>query len=194
MSEARAGRLDPVERPGGFVLDDQQWARLAEVGGNVAALHRQMTSDSALQHVPSLGTLQRTVRRDLREGRPLETAGSRGRVEPERYDRVRAELRLQRPGEGVPVVDAGPAQPAAAVPDENGGQPASRGGVRLFVPGARLVSTGAVAQVVEAVGRTAAARGIGCVFGEPGVGKTVAVHRPCICCPHGYRSGGRWSG
>ncbi|MDF4254582.1 ATP-binding protein [Streptomyces sp. WMMB303] len=184
LSEARAGRLDPVARPGGFTLDDQQWNRLAQLGGNVAALHRLMTKDDSLQGVPSLGTLHRTVRRDLRAGRPLESAvASRARVEPERYDRVLAELKLQRPGEGVPVVDAEPPQPAAAVPDENSTHPASRGGVRLFVPGARVVSTGAVAQVVEAVGHTAAARGIGCVFGEPGVGKTVAVQQALHLLP-----------
>ncbi|NSC25749.1 ATP-binding protein [Streptomyces albus subsp. chlorinus] len=184
LSEARAGRLDPVARPGGFTLNDQQWNRLAQMGGNVAALHRQMTKDDSLENVPSLGTLHRTVRRDLRAGRPLESAGaSRARVEPERYDRVLAELKLQRPGEGVPVVDAEPAQPAAAVPDENGSQPATRSGVRLFVPGARVVSTGPVAAVVEVVGHTAAARGIGCVFGEPGVGKTVAVQQALHLLP-----------
>jgi hypothetical protein len=49
------------------------------------------------------------------------------------------------------------------------------GGVRLYAPGARLVSTRQVAGVVEAVGYTVAARGIGCVYGDTGLGKTVAV-------------------
>ncbi|MBQ1122996.1 hypothetical protein [Streptomyces sp. B15] len=53
MSEARAG---------GFTLNDHQWNRLAQLGGNVAALHRQMTKDDSLENVPSLGTLHRVAR------------------------------------------------------------------------------------------------------------------------------------
>ncbi|MGW0769273.1 hypothetical protein [Streptomyces sp. NPDC002676] len=119
--------------------------------------------------------------RDLRAGRVLQVARSaRGRVEAGRYDRVLDVLKLQRAGEGLPVVDVEPGKAAAAVPDEDG-VPPSRGGVRLFVPGARLVSTAGVAAVVEAVGHTVAARGIGCVFGEPGV--PVAVQQALHLLP-----------
>ncbi|MET9864579.1 hypothetical protein ABZY93_35670 [Streptomyces smyrnaeus] len=58
------------------MLNDQQWNRLAQLGGNVAALHRLMTKDDSLEGVPSLGTLHRTLRRDLRAGRPLDSAGA----------------------------------------------------------------------------------------------------------------------
>ncbi|MGW1117410.1 AAA family ATPase [Streptomyces tanashiensis] len=183
LSEAREGRLEPVPRRGRFTLDDGLWAVLAEVGGNVAALHRRMTTGGASSPagVPSLGTLHRAVQRDLRAGRVLEVARpSRNRVEASRYDRVLADLKLQRAGEGLPVVDTDP----MALPGD-GGQDAApvRGGVRLFVPGARVVSTAAVAAVVESVGHTVAARGIGCWFGDPGVGKTVAVQQALHLLP-----------
>lgn len=55
--------------------------------------------------------------------------------------------------------------------------------MRLFVAGARLVSTAAVASVVEAVGHTVAARGIVCVFGDTGLGKTVAVQQALHLLP-----------
>lgn len=155
------------------------------MGGNVAALYRRMTADGPAEGVPSLGTLHRAVSRDLRAGRVLEVARpSRNRVEAGRYDRVLAELKLERVGEGLPVVDADPVAPGAeADGDGEEGAGPSRGGVRLFVPGARVVSTAGVAAVVEAVGHTAAARGIGCVFGNPGVGKTVAVQQALYLLP-----------
>ncbi|MEW2127898.1 ATP-binding protein [Streptomyces sp. NPDC007259] len=185
LSEARQGRLEPVPRQDRFVLDDEQWAVLAEVGGNVAELHRRLTAgvESLSVDVPSVGTLHRVVRRDLRAGRVLEVARpSRNRVEAGRYDRVLAELRLERVGDGLTVVDADPGTPAAADADEED-TGVTRGGVRLFVPGARVVSTAPLAAVVEAVGHTAAARGIACVFGEPGVGKTVAVQQALHLLP-----------
>ncbi|MBW5484422.1 ATP-binding protein [Streptomyces bambusae] len=126
------------------------------------------------------------VRHDLQAGRVLEVARpSRNRVETSRYDRVLAELKLERAGEGVPVVDAAPATPPGPGTgrDSEGSTGPSRGGVRLFVPGARVVSTAGVAAVVGAVGHTAAARGMGCVFGEPGVGKTVAVQQALHLLP-----------
>ncbi|MER7343655.1 hypothetical protein ABT403_38310 [Streptomyces sp. NPDC000075] len=185
LSEAREGRLEPVPRQDGFTLDDGQWQVLAEVGGNVAALHRRLTADgSPPGSVPSLGTLHRVVRRDLQAGRVLEVARpSRNRVEAGRYDRVLAELKLERAAEGLPVVDAEPAP--LPVPGRVGEEDAApwRGGVRLFVPGARVVSAAGVAAVVEAVGHTVAARGIGCVFGDPGVGKTVAVQQALHLLP-----------
>ncbi|MFE5724540.1 hypothetical protein [Streptomyces erythrochromogenes] len=174
LSEAREGRLEPAARQDRFTLDDGLWAVLAEVGGNVAALHRRMTAEgsSSPAGVPSLGTLHRAVQRDLRAGRVVEVARpSRNRVEASRYDRVLADLKLQRAGEGLPVVDTDP----MVLPGDGAGGPdvaPPRGGVRLFVPGARVVSTAAVA---ESVGHTVAARGIGCWFGDPGVGKTVAM-------------------
>ncbi|MER8098632.1 hypothetical protein [Streptomyces goshikiensis] len=91
LSEAREGRLEPAGRQDRFTLDDGLWAGLAEVGGNVAALHRRMTADgsSSAVGVPSLGTLYRRVQRDLRAGRVLEVARpSRNRVEASRCDRV----------------------------------------------------------------------------------------------------------
>ncbi|MGW0884641.1 hypothetical protein [Streptomyces sp. NPDC002671] len=183
LSEARAARLEGRSRRGGFSLSDAWWAQLAEVGGNVAALHRRMTDDGAVEGVPSLGTLRRSVSRDLRAGRVLQVARlARGRGEAGRYDRFLAELELQRADEGLPVVDAEPGDPVAAVPEKGGVLP-QRGGVRLFVPGARLVSTAGVAAVVEAEGHTVAARGTGCVFGDPGVGKTVAVQQALHLLP-----------
>ncbi|MFD8978876.1 hypothetical protein [Streptomyces sp. NPDC059564] len=133
------------------------------------------------------------VLRDLRAGRVLEVARpSRNWVEASRYERVLADLKLPRAGEGLPVVDAVSEVPAVAEPDEEDTGP-PRGGVRLFVPGARVVSTAEVAAVVEAVGHTVAARGIGCVFGDPGVGKTVAVQQALHLLPDRCRCGGRWS-
>ncbi|PJN13840.1 hypothetical protein CG724_37455 [Streptomyces sp. CB02120-2] len=188
LSEAREGRLEPAGRQDRFTLDDEQWQVLAEVGGNVAALYRRLTADgvSSSTNVPSLGTLHRAVQRDLRAGRVLEVARpSRNRVEAGRYDQVLADLKLQRAGEGLPVVDAAPAAPPVPGTGEDGeeGTGLLRGGVRLFVPGARVVSTAGVAAVVEVVGHTVAARGIGCVFGEPGVGKTVAVQQALHLLP-----------
>ncbi|MER5728864.1 ATP-binding protein, partial [Streptomyces sp. NPDC002138] len=104
LAEAREGRLEPVGRQDGFTLDDEQWAVLADLGGNVAALYRRLTADglSSPGSVPSLGTLHRVVRRDLLAGRVLEVARpSRNRVEAGRYDRVLAELKLERAGEGL---------------------------------------------------------------------------------------------
>lgn len=186
LSEAREGRLEAVPRQDGFALDDEQWVVLAEVGGNVAALHRRMTADgsSLAGSAPSLGTLHRVVRRDLRAGRVLEVARpSRNRVVVGRYDRVLAELKLERAGEGLPVVDVEPVLPSGPGTDGEEDAASSRGGVRLFVPGARVVSTAGVAAVVEAAGHTVAARGIGCVFGDPGAGKTVAVQQALHLLP-----------
>ncbi|MFI5621400.1 hypothetical protein [Streptomyces sp. NPDC051567] len=184
LAAGRAGRLERIPKSS-FSLSDVWWTRLAGVGGNVAAVYRWFAADGSLSpgSVPSLGTLHRVVRRDLQAGRVLVVArASRGRVEAGGYDRVLAELKLERPGEGLAVVDAEPGAPAVVEADEEDVVP-SRGGVRLFVPGARVVSTAPVAAVVEAVGRTVAARGIGCVFGEPGVGKAVAVRQALYLLP-----------
>ncbi|MDH6711321.1 type II secretory pathway predicted ATPase ExeA [Kitasatospora sp. MAA19] len=50
-------------------------------------------------------------------------------------------------------------------------------GVRLYVPGAHVVATRQLGEVTEALAHTVAARGIACVYGDAGQGKTVAVHR-----------------
>ncbi|RSS79926.1 ATP-binding protein [Streptomyces sp. WAC06614] len=164
LAEGRAGRMEARPRGDGFALSDALWAVLAEEGGNVSGLHRRIErahADGGLEEwgvgcVPSLSTLQRVVLRDLRAGRVLEVARpSRNRVEVSRYERVLADLKLQRAGEGLPVVDAVSEVPAVAEPDEGNTGP-SRGGVRLFVPGARVVSTASVAAVVEVVGHTVA--------------------------------------
>ncbi|MGW7276643.1 hypothetical protein ACWGH5_39890 [Streptomyces sp. NPDC054864] len=99
--------MEARSRRARFVLSDELWDRLSELGGNVAALHRWMMDGGVVVQVPSLGTLHRSVRRDVRGGRVLEVARSaRGRVEAGGYDRVLAELKLEREGEGLPVVDA----------------------------------------------------------------------------------------
>ncbi|MEU6214707.1 hypothetical protein ABZ891_33040 [Streptomyces sp. NPDC047023] len=185
LSEAREGRLEPVPRHDRFTLDEEWWTVLAEVGGNVAALCRRMTDDasSSVTDVPSLATLHRALQQDLRAGRVLAVARpARNRVEASRYDRALADLKLQQAGEGLPVVDT---DPVALPEDGDGGQDIApqRAGVRLFVPGARVVSTAGVAAVVESVGHTIAARGIGCWFGDPGVGKTVAVQQALHLLP-----------
>ncbi|MFE3553455.1 AAA family ATPase [Streptomyces sp. NPDC059193] len=191
LAEGRAGRIEARPRRDGFAVSEALWAVLAEEGGNVSGLRRRLErahADGGLEEwgvgrVPSLSTLQRVVLRDLRAGRVLEVARpSRNRVEASRYERVLADLKLERAGEGLPVLDSAGEVSGVAESDEESTGP-SRGGVRLFVPGARVVSTGAVAEVVEVVGHTVAARGIGCVFGDPGVGKTVAVQQALHLLP-----------
>ncbi|MFE3947181.1 ATP-binding protein [Streptomyces sp. NPDC059118] len=62
--------------------------------------------------------------------------------------------------------------------------PFTDSGVRLYVPGAHVVATRQLGQVTEALAHTLAARGIVCVYGDPGHGKTVAVHRALRVLPH----------
>ncbi|MGW2354162.1 hypothetical protein [Actinacidiphila glaucinigra] len=50
-------------------LSDQEWAVLAQAGGNVAVLHRHLKEAGG--QVPSLASLHRVVRRDLEAGRVL---------------------------------------------------------------------------------------------------------------------------
>lgn len=64
--------------------------------------------------------------------------------------------------------------------------------MRLYVPGARLVSARQVAGVAEVVGHTVAARGKCCVYGDTGVGKTVAAEQALHLPPGRVRCGGRW--
>ena len=100
LAQARQGHAEPVYRRGGFTLDDALWARLEALGGNVAELHRELeqASDEApLQgRLPSLGTMHRAVREQLRAGRILQTTSRRrGHAAPDRYDRALAELALR---------------------------------------------------------------------------------------------------
>ncbi|MEV7189890.1 ATP-binding protein [Kitasatospora sp. NPDC093102] len=182
----QSGRLEAAPSRGGFTVTDELWARLSAVGANVAALHRELTgqanSDPAREFagpVPSLRTLHRAVRREQQAGRVLETARpGRGRVDPAVYDRALAELAL--PGT---VGEAGQAAPPAAepvLPDASDGSAAAappRAGVRLHVPGAHVVATHQLGEVTEAIAHTVATRGIACVYGDAGQGKTVAVHQ-----------------
>ncbi|WP_052411894.1 ATP-binding protein [Streptomyces sp. NRRL S-118] len=102
-------------------------------------------------------------------------------LEPSRYDRALADLGLVD-GQGGPfVVDGPPAD--LPVPEGAADAGVRGGGVRLYVPGARLVSTRQVAAVVEAVGHTVAARGMCCVYGDTGLGKTVAVEQALHLLP-----------
>ncbi|OEV06175.1 hypothetical protein AN216_00450, partial [Streptomyces oceani] len=195
LAQARSsGRVEPAARRGGFVLDDALWSRLADLGGNVSALYRWMTGDqgAASVPVPSLATVLRAVRRDLRAGRGLEVARpARGYAGLDRYDRALAELAL--PGTvdeagqalSVPAADQAvgtAASAASAVPAES--EPAAAHtrllfgrDVRLYAPGAHVVSTRQVGEVTEALAHTVAARGLLCVYGDTGHGKTVAVHQ-----------------
>lgn len=114
------------------------------------------------QCVPSLATLHRVIKRDLGAGRVLEVArpaGARVGLERSRYDRALADLALVGGAGGPLVVGGWPAD--RPVPEGGAADAGARGGgVRLYVPGARLVSTRQVAAVVEAVGHSVAARGM----------------------------------
>ncbi|MFF7724902.1 hypothetical protein ACFZDB_36885 [Streptomyces luteogriseus] len=192
LSEGRRGQVEARPRQDGFSLSDALWEVLGEAGGNVAELRRRMLA--AQEHgvleewgarcVPSIPTLCRVIKRDLGAGRVLEVArpaGARAGVEPSPYDRALAELGLTDGAGGPLVVEepAGDTSAAQGQPDAaaGAGDVVRAGGVRLYVPGARLVSTRQVAGVVEAVGHTVAARGMCCVFGDPGLGKSVAVEQ-----------------
>ena len=131
------------------------------------------------QCVPSLPTLHRVIKRDLGAGsRVVEVArpaGARVGLEPSRYDRALADLGLVDGAGGLLVVDGPPA--GVPVPGSAADAGVRGGGVRLYVLGARLVSTRQVTAVAEAVGHTVAARGMCCVYGDTGLRKTVAVEQ-----------------
>ncbi|MFI6986682.1 AAA family ATPase [Embleya sp. NPDC050154] len=112
----------------------------------------------------------------MRAGRLLEVApGSRTGTPPSDYDRALADLRLDE----LFTEPASPAPEEAGLDDHS--PVVSR--ARLYTPDARLVVTTQVAAVVEAVGHVAAARGVLCVFGDAGRGKTVAVERALRLLP-----------
>ncbi|MFF2308354.1 AAA family ATPase [Streptomyces sp. NPDC058128] len=125
------------------------------------------------------------IKRDLGAGRVLEVARPAQAgvgLEPSRYDRALADLGLVD-GKGGPLVVDGPPTDGR-IPEGGAADAGVRGGgVRLYVPGARLVSTRQVAAVVEVVGHTVAARGMCCVYGDTGLGKTVAVEQALHLLP-----------
>ncbi|WP_406296578.1 AAA family ATPase [Streptomyces sp. NBC_00624] len=192
LAEGRVGRVEARPRQDGFSLSDALWEVLAEAGGNVAELRRRMLraqEEGALEGwgaecVPSLPTLHRVIKRDLGAGRVLEVArpaGARAGLEPSRYDRALADLGLVDGAGGPLVVDGPPAD--VPVPEGAADAGVRGGGVRLYAPAARLVSTRQVAGVAEAVGHTVAARGMCCVYGDTGLGKTVAVEQALHLLP-----------
>jgi hypothetical protein len=187
LAEGRGGQITPSPRSsGGFFLDDAAWERLGMLGGNVSALYRWMTQERAAgpaeekAAVPSLATFLRVVRRDLRAGRVLQVARpAPGHADPGGYDRALAELALPRlDSDGA--LDSTDVAPVSVTEPVVG---AAGGGVRLYAPGARLVSTRQLAAVAEAVAHTVAARGSICVFGETGCGKTLAVEQALHLLP-----------
>ncbi|MET8081198.1 AAA family ATPase [Streptomyces sp. NPDC005303] len=194
LAKGRRGQVEARPRQDGFSLSDALWEVLAQAGGNVAELRRRMLQAQeqgvlegwGARCVPSIPTLHRVIKRDLGAGRVLEVArpaGARAGVEPSPYDRALAELGLTD-GAGGPLVEEPVGDTSAA--QSGPGTVAAEGragGVRLYVPGARLVSTRQVAGVVEAVGHTVAARGMCCVFGDPGLGKSVAVEQAVRLVP-----------
>lgn len=74
----RESRTGPLPRPH-FTVTSRVRGLLAVWGGDVAAVHRELVSESRAagdwEPVPSLATLQRVVARDLSKG---ERAGLRG--------------------------------------------------------------------------------------------------------------------
>ncbi|MFE9361144.1 AAA family ATPase [Streptomyces olivaceoviridis] len=187
-----SGSFEPARRRAAFVLTDVLWARLGELGGNVKALHRWMAEHAAevlptvgRDRLPSLTTLHHAATRERRAGRVLDLPRpGYARVDPAAYDRALAELAL--PGT---VDEAGQAttEPAAKDGTENAQTasttPFTDSGVRLYVPGAHVVSTRQLGQVTEAIAHTITARGIVCVYGDPGHGKTVAAQQALRLLP-----------
>ncbi|TGB16101.1 ATP-binding protein [Streptomyces sp. MZ04] len=190
-----SGRVETVPRRSAFTFTDALWARLSDVGGNVAALHRWMTdhADEVLptldrKALPSLATLHLAVRREHSQGRVLEATRPRyARVDPAAYDRALAELALPGTVDEAGQAMAGPApKDGAESADTASPSPLTDSGVRLYVPGAHVVSTQQLGAVTEAIAHTIAARGIVCVYGDPGHGKTVAVHRALRVLPRRF--------
>ncbi|MEU6768122.1 ATP-binding protein [Streptomyces sp. NPDC046853] len=185
-----SGRVAPVPRRAAFTFTDVLWDRLSEVGGNVAALHRWMMDhvEEVLpllgrEALPSLATLHLAVRREYSRGRILKAARPRyARVDPAAYDRALAELELPGTVDEAGRASAGPA-PGKVAGTADASALSFTGGVRLYVPGAHVVSTRQLGEVAEALAHTVAARGIVCVYGDPGHGKTVAVHHALRVLP-----------
>ncbi|MFE7245149.1 hypothetical protein [Streptomyces sp. NPDC057580] len=106
-------------RRGGFAFTNELWAQLSDLGENVAALDRQLSSqaqgdpaDTSRGPLPSLATLHRVVRQEQRVGRVLEIIRPRhGRVDPAVCGRALAELAL--PGTADEAGSARPCRPPA---------------------------------------------------------------------------------
>ncbi|MET8748225.1 AAA family ATPase [Streptomyces sp. NPDC004728] len=190
LARARKGQTEPAYRRGGFLLDDTLWNRLEELDGNVSELHRQLSQagdESALPGpLPSLATMHRAVREQRRAGRVFQsTRPGKRHVDPDRYDRALAELALpgtvDETGQALFVSGVGQADVAVPAPVTRPASPADGG--RLYVLGAHVVSTRQLGAVTEAIAHTIAARGVVCVYGDPGQGKTVAVHQALALLP-----------
>ncbi|MFG3533206.1 hypothetical protein ACGF8B_41885 [Streptomyces sp. NPDC047917] len=187
-----SGRVEPVPRRGVFALDDVLWARLGELGGNVKALYWWMGehADEVLaglgwDRLPSLTTLHDAVHRAQRAGRVLEVSRpSYARRDPQGYDRALAELALPGTIDEAGQAAVGPVpQDDTDSSDAAGTSPFTDSGVRLYVPGAHVVPTRQLDTVTGAITHTVAARGVVCVYGDPGHGKTVAVHQALRLLP-----------
>lgn len=159
----------------------------------MSALHRWMcaradkdTEGGALSRtrVVSLTTLYHAVRRDLRSGRVLRIARPIHGSPADGYDRALADLALpgtvDEQGRPTPPV---PAAEAARESDPIARSTSPGDGVRLYAPGAHLVSTRQLGAVAEALVHTVAAHGIVCVYGDTGHGKTVAVDQALRLLP-----------
>lgn len=192
---AAARRSDRVDPPGRrrFTPDDALWSCLSDLGGNVRALHRWMcdrarqdaeNDDVPVAPVVSLTTLYHAVRRELRACRVLEIARPVRRAAVDDYDRALADLalpgRVDEQGRPTPPV---PAAEAVRGTDPIAGPEPVDDGVRLYAPGAHAVSTRQLGDVAEVLVHTVAARGIVCVYGDTGHGKTIALHQALRLLP-----------
>jgi hypothetical protein len=90
------------------------------------------------------------------------------------YRAVQQKQHAGRVPEIPPVAETGP---AATRPS-----PFAHG-ARLYTPGAHVVSTRQSGEVTEALTHTVAAHGIMCVYGDPGHGKTIALHQALRLLP-----------
>ncbi|MEV5599431.1 ATP-binding protein [Streptomyces sp. NPDC052496] len=127
--------------------------------------------------LPSLSTLHHAVNRERRAGRVLDLARpSHVRGDAAAYDRALAELALPGTVDETGRATTDPAAKAEAECADTASPSPFSTGVRLYVPGAHVVATGQLGQVTEAIAHTIAVWGIVCVYGDPGHGKTVAVH------------------
>lgn len=192
-------------RRGGFAFTNELWAQLSDLGGNVAALHRQLSKPGTGR---SGGHVQRTAT-VVGDAAPRGAPGAACRTclgdhsapaRPGRSCRVRPRVgRARVAGHGRRSAFAallpGAEQAETADEADPAAQPPPLGsGARLYVPGAHVVSTRQLGAVTEALAHTVAARGIMCVYGDPGQGKTVAVHQalclllgPCSGTPRARR-------
>ncbi|MGC0423528.1 hypothetical protein [Embleya sp. AB8] len=188
-----SGRAEPATRRHSFALTDALRARPSDLGPNVKALHDSMREHPDQAHPspttntqPSPTTLYRAVREEQRAGRvPEISRPTHAGRDPDRYDRALAEPAL--PGtacEAGRITPPPTGAPAPAGTDPTATRPAPLDdGTRLHVPGAHPVSTRRLGAVAEALVHTVAARGIVCVYGDPGHGRTIALHQALRLLP-----------